>query len=602
MSDDKGTESVGGGWYIVNEAECADDVANGNCDLSDLELLFDASDDSECDAEFIDNDEVDEGNPTAFHNELLLKDSDTHLQDLKRKYISPLSKCVNELSPRLQSVSLCSQHKSKRRLFDEVVEKKNEAQSTPETSSEVSTCGLLNAVDITVELLRSKNRKVTALAKFKAYFGVSFSDLTRTFINDKTCSSNWVAAVFGVMDDLVESSKILLEQQCVFLQQLVAYTEIGIIVLFLFEFKSGKSRETVSNLLCSILRVENFQLMLEPPKIRSVVAALYFYKKGMGENAYMFGKYPEWVVKQTQVSHLSASETFELSSMVQWAYDNDFTEEDDIAYNYALRAAEDSNAAAWLRSNSQAKHVKDCAAMVLLYKKHELKSMSMSEYIAKRCQKAEGGGNWKVIMQLLKYQEVNAVIFLTALRDLLSGRPKKHCLVIYGPSDTGKSYFLYSLIRFLNGKVITFVNSRSHFWLQPLAAAKIALLDDATDACWQYFDTFMRTALDGNPVSVDCKFKAPTQLTLPPLLISTNVPVPTVEKYKYLNSRVMCFQFAKPCLFDDSDTPLFNLTNATWKSFFERLAPQLGLDLNIEEDGENSNSFRCVPGESAEAD
>lgn len=130
----------------------------------------------------------------------------------------------------------------------------------------------------------------------------------------------------------------------------------------------------------------------------------------------------------------------------------------------------------------------------------------------------------------------------------------------------------------------------------------MALLDDATDLCWQYFNTYMRTALDGNTVSVDCKFKAPTQIALPPLLISTNVAIPHEEKYKYLKNRTMCYEFAKPCLFDENENPIFDLTDSAWKSFFQRLAPQLGLEIILEEDGETGSTFRCVSGESAGSD
>lgn len=37
-----------------------------------------------------------------------------------------------------------------------------------------------------------------------------------------------------------------------------------------------------------------------------------------------------------------------------------------------------------------------------------------------------------------------------------------------------------SFIHFIQGAVISFVNSTSHFWLEPLTDTKVAMLDDAT--------------------------------------------------------------------------------------------------------------------------
>nr|PZO96006.1 MAG: hypothetical protein DI620_00265 [Haemophilus parainfluenzae] len=52
---------------------------------------------------------------------------------------------------------------------------------------------------------------------------------------------------------------------------------------------------------------------------------------------------------------------FDLSRMIQWAYDNDHIDESIIAYQYAKLADIDSNAKAFLAHNSQVKYVKECA-------------------------------------------------------------------------------------------------------------------------------------------------------------------------------------------------------------------------------------------------
>ncbi|ABB17198.1 E1 protein [Bos taurus papillomavirus 7] len=593
MAEDKGTKGgggmVSGSWYLDVEAEC-DEPDN----LCDLEACFDKSD-SDDDPEFISNSDVEEGNSSELlHNNHMLAKDGEQIQLLKRKYMSPSPD--KELSPRLALVSISASHSSKRRLFPETKDKHEASNSSGSVSSTQvgSNSQSYNSEDLSIAILKSKNQKATALAQFKEAFGVSFTDLTRSFISNKTCTQHWVVAVFGPNSDILDGTGTLLEPHCTFLLKCTCFADRGPIILLLIEFKASKCRDTVQNLLNNIMRVEHHQMLLEPPKIRSQLTAFFFYKKTMAGGCDVIGKLPDWLTRLTVLSHQGATEAFELSRMVQWAYDNDMLEDSEIAYYYAQHADVDSNAAAWLKTNNQAKYVRDCGNMVRLYKQQEMKNLTMSEYIYKRCCKVEGSGDWKHIFKLLRYQDVNMIQFLTSFRDLLSCKPKRQCLVIYGPPDTGKSYFLYSLISFLKGKVISFTNSKSHFWLQPLLNAKVALLDDATKACWNYMDCYMRTALDGNAVSVDSKFKAPVQVRLPPLLISTNVELPLLEEYKYLHSRTMCYCFAKPCLYDDEGNPLFNLTDRHWKGFFLHLEQQLGLNFS-EKDEEASGAFRCMP-------
>ena len=181
--------------------------------------------------------------------------------------------------------------------------------------------------------------------------------------------------------------------------------------------------------------------------------------------------------------------------MVQWAYDNDYTEESTVAYYYACYASENNNAAAFLASNCQVKYVKDCVSMVRMYKRQEMKGMSMSEWIYKCCKDIPEGNEWKEIVQFLKYQGINFLQFLIAFKQFLKCVPKKMCLVFYGPPDTGKSLFCFKLIHFLKGQVVSYINKSSQFWLMPLQDAKVGLLDDATYNCWLYLDTYLRLSL-----------------------------------------------------------------------------------------------------------
>ncbi|CDI44927.1 E1 protein [Mesocricetus auratus papillomavirus 1] len=597
---DKGTDGDEGcsGWYIVNEAECVDDS------LDDLEALFDES--TQETNSFIDYDEVDQGNSLSLFHEQLFLSSEEQIACLKRKYAATPSKDrqsleIASLSPRLESVSISPQSKSSRRKLFQDSGIGNETQDTAprDRTQEVSTGPIpdpcLRPGTETADLLKSSNIYATCLSKFKTAYGCSFAELTRQFKSDKTCSPHWVVTVFGAPEQLVEASKVLLPQHCEYAQLSIGYAGNSKVLLFLFEFKASKNRETVRKLLAAMLGVQECLIIAEPPKERSVLSALFFYKKVMfqGSDTFQCGQLPEWVAKQTLVEHQAATaESFDLSRMIQWAYDNDYAEESAIAYNYALYAEADANAEAFLKSNCQAKYVKDCATMVRLYKRQEMRDMSMSQWVKKCCDATEEDeGDWKVIAAFLRYQEVNVVLFLAALRHLFLGTPKKHCLVIYGPPDTGKSYFCTTLVGFLKGKMISFMNSKSQFWLQPLVDSKIGFLDDATTACWQYMDVFMRNALDGNPISLDMKHRAPTQIKLPPLLITTNVNVQANDSYKFLHSRLQFFAFNKPMLFDDSGNPQYPLSKANWRSFFTRLGKQLGIQ--DDEDADPDRAFRC---------
>ncbi|CAF05704.1 E1 protein [Human papillomavirus 95] len=591
---DKGTENFdaleGSSWYFVEEAECIDSIDT-------VDELFDESTDGSNISNLIDDDEVDQGNSLALYNTQITDACENAIAALKRKYTKSPQQAVAELSPQLQAVRITPDRKSKRRLFEDSGicedEAENSVAQVVSDKEEAGTASQDGAGDINLLLLQDNNRRATMLAKFKDWYGVSYTEITRLYKSDKSCSDNWVVVIFKAPVEVLESSKIVLQQHCQYIQVKI----FGFSALYLLQFKSSKSRETVYKLLCSLLNIQEFQILADPPKLRSVPAALYFYKHALLTECFVYGQTPDWIAKQTIVSHQSATtaETFELSRMVQWAYDNNHLEECDIAYHYALYADEDANAAAYLKSNNQVKHVKDCSTMVRMYKRYEMREMSMSEWIHKCCNECPEEGDWKPISHFLKYQGVNILSFLIVLKSFLKGIPKKNCILIHGPPDTGKSLFCYSLIKFLRGKVVSYVNRTSQFWLQPLMDGKIGFLDDATYVCWTYIDQNLRNALDGNPMSIDAKHRAPQQLKLPPMLITSNINVKQEQTLMYLHSRVQSFEFPNKMPFLDDGSPLYTFTDATWKSFFEKLGRQLDLSEPEEENnGVLSRTFRCT--------
>ncbi|ABV80246.1 E1 [Ursus maritimus papillomavirus 1] len=604
--------STPGGEYILREAECSDSSTDGEGEEGNEDEGIDFIDDaSQC---------IGHEHLALFACQTRQADSE-HLQQLKRKYASPSpspkqkvnSDCA--LSPRLAAISLSQERKAKRRLFaalpdsgygntlEAEAENRVEEQTQVESSGEEmarngssSNLNLRNAA-IPIQLVRSKDSMLTKLAKFKEVYDISFKDLTRPFKSSKTCNSDWVVAVFGVHESVCEGSIELLKKHCTYVHLQKELSSWGNVLLLLLCFTTAKNRTTVEKLLCSVLACNQQLLMADPPKVRSAAAAVYWYKAGFTNHATQWGEKPKWIMQHVGLQHIAADQIpFDLSVMIQWAYDNGYQDECEVAYEYARLADTDTNASAFLKSNCQAKYVKDCVTMVRLYKRAEMSRLNMRQWIEKRREEVDGDGDWRTIVTFLKYQNVEFVPFMQKFKMLLKGVPKKNCMVFVGPPNTGKSAFCMGLLKFMQGRVISFMNSRSHFWIQPLQDAKLGLLDDATDACWDFFDVYMRNALDGNPISIDRKHKAPIQMKCPPLLVTTNVDVTNNDRWKYLHSRLVTVRFPNEFPITDEGEVVYKFTEQNWKSFFGRLWARLDLSDGEEEgdDAEPQQPFRCT--------
>lgn len=590
MGDAKGTDSEplfeGTSDWFLTEAECDR--------MDSLEDLFETSTgDESLLSQFIDDEPVKQGNSLALFNEQFSDDTETAVTALKRKFIpSPEQAISADLSPKLAAIHISPLRKTKRRLFDSGYQE-DEASDIPEKvvvdslDKEVLEKDAYESTNETRErdILNASNVRATLLARFKEVYGVSFTDLTRPFKSDKTCSQHWVVSVFRAADNVIEGSREVLKQYC----EYVLVCNINSAVMYVLQFIATKNRSTVLKLVSRMLNVNEKLIMCEPPRTRSVPVAMFFYKRSLSNTCTTYGTVPDWMANLTLLNHqiATSAESFDFSSMVQWAYDNNKTNEAEIAYEYAKLANEDKNAAAFLKCNTQVKYVKDCLTMVRYYKRYEMSCLTMNQWVVKCCNDCNAEGNWKVIADFLKYQEIPLIMFLTTLRTLFKCIPKKNCLVIYGDPDTGKSYFANSLVHFLKGCVLSFMNRQSQFWLQPVLDAKIAYIDDATYQAWQYMDVNMRNGLDGNQISVDAKHKAPTQVKLPPLIITTNWDVKGDISLKYLHSRLTCYKFPNKMPFDDEGNLIFEINDSTWNSFFRKLAVHLGLkeDFLQESDG-----------------
>ncbi|UQE90569.1 E1 [Trichechus manatus papillomavirus] len=619
MATNPGTDSGEGcsnEWFLM-EAECSDENDPPE-DVPDYDAATDVSD-------LIDDTEVEEGNTLELFRVQEHKQSQYQVTQLKRKYVPrsrEQTKVLCDLSPRLNVLANSPEKtRVKRRHLEQEGDSgvglslsfQNEVttmdENQPETMQVEGAAGNVNAGvvqdvninlnnnmrTITEDILRSSNRKATLLAKFKTLADVSFTDLTRQFKSDQTCCPEWVIAAFGVPELLFESTKALLRPHCVYMHLKHLAGTAGLLLLMLVEFKTAKNRGTVRKLLQGILGISELLVLAEPPRRRSVPVALYWYKSGLS-GSYIQGETPAWLKQQLTLSHQIGEElSFDFSAMVQWAYDHDLIDESKIAYGYACLADEDKNARAWLASPAQARYVRDCSTMVRHYKRAEMLNMSMSEWIHRRIQQVSKLGDWRDIVNFLRYQHIEFIPFLNTLKTFLKGIPKRNCILIHGPPNTGKSYFCMTLIRFLAGNIISYVNSKSQFWLQPITDAKVVLLDDATGPCWNYFDTYLRNLLDGNPICVDRKHRAPVQTKCPPLLVTSNIDIKTNDCWRYLYSRIACYKFVNDMPFKPDGSPEFALTDESWASFFKRLWTHLELSDQEDEgdDGDSTQAFRC---------
>ncbi|UZP65144.1 E1 [Canine papillomavirus type 24] len=608
-------EGTSSGGFIWEEAECSDmdtsEDEDGDADLGDL------IDDSL-------EGQLQQGNSQALLHQQNMREDNRQLQFLKRKYGSPEQKVEVDLSPRLKAITISPpKQTAKRRLFapsiDSGLELSGHNETSPATGTEIDQVDAVMLVGedderegstpitggygprgggntMLTQLMKASNLRATQYAIFKKVFGLSYTELTRAFRSNKTCNPDWVVVTYGVHHTLYTGVVQRLEKHCEYVQCTGTSISSGYVLLFLLRFIAHKSRDTVQKLMKGLLNTNSQQVLADPPKIKSVPAALYWYRGAMSNATQKYGPLPDWVVKQTLVQHQTGEEAkFVLATMVQWAYDNDHTDESEIAYHYARLAEDDANAAAWLNTNSQARHVKDCAIMVRHYKRAIMTSMSMSEWIHRRMQGIDEEGDWKQIGNFLRYQHVEVIAFLGAMKDMLKLIPKRTCICIVGPPNTGKSAFCLSLLDFFGGKVISFNNYKSQFWLQPLADARLALLDDATRQTWDYMDAFMRNALDGNMICLDLKHKAPMQIRCPPLLVTSNIDIRTDERWRYLYSRVYVVEFKSSFPFNEEGEPVYQLTKVNWKCFFKRLWSRLDLSDQEDEgeDGEPEKAFRC---------
>lgn len=193
-------------WFI-EEAECFDS-------LDTIDDLFEKSTEASDISNLIDDvDNCSQGNSLALFNKQLTEECEADIQALKRKFTTSPEQSVNALSPRLAAVQISPQRSIKRRLFGDSGIEEDEAENSNEKVVELSGNDNDN-----LNLLNTENFKGVLLNKCKEKFDVLFTEITRSFKSNKTCSPQWVIFAHSIQMELIEASKIQLQSHCDFLQ------------------------------------------------------------------------------------------------------------------------------------------------------------------------------------------------------------------------------------------------------------------------------------------------------------------------------------------------------------------------------------------------
>lgn len=409
--------------------------------------------------------------------------------------------------------------------------------------------------------------------------GIKFSNLTRPYNSDRSTSCSWV--VFAVTYNKQEALLQYLKQLYVDCRH---SSLTGWYNMYYLQCEKPRNRQTVHG---HFRRMGCIAVLSNPPEVRNALNSLWWKQN----SKQIWGQPPEWMI-QNLIRKEENSPLFELSKMVQWALDHNYRDVSTICYEYAKLGFEDKNAELWLKSNSQLHYAKDCAQMVRNYQKAKMMSMTISEFISDRKRKFPEGDKKNIII-LIAFQKNLLYEFISTLRGFLHARIKKCTLCIAGVPDSGKSMLATTLMKFLDGKVLNFMNSKSHFWLQPVTEAKVGLIDDGTLTFWDYADCYLRNAFDGNPLTIDVKFHAPMEIKFPPLIITSNYDIRAEEhngKYKYLTNRVKFINFPKTLPTSRDGNSRIIVKPEDWGDFFSAYAQELDLDLDSEDESDSERA------------
>ncbi|QYW06039.1 E1 protein [Papillomaviridae sp. Seabass_c24797] len=422
-----------------------------------------------------------------------------------------------------------------------------------------------------------KEEEIGALAKFKEATKLSWHVLVRQIKSSTSKQPCWCALIPGESREVKAKLAVLSQEQNV--QTLMEGPTFFDLHMVMIEFFTPIGKDQFQ-LLC--LKYDLKALCINAPNPHKDVAVLVW----RNYCAIVKGDLPEWIKAkfQAETTETGLNAEFKLKIAAQYCIDNDINDEAQFIYQYSQITGTDSNAKAWLNHNSCLKWAKDAVQLSIKMRAGREASMNPGEFVQHKIdQLPERTGNFKKIDSLLLFQNIMPVSFANAVRKLLYRVPKKSVLCLVGKKDTGKSLISSTLSQFLGGKALGFQNHRSSFWLQPAINARLVVLDDATLSFWEYANVYLRTAFDGNSISVDAKNLAMKEIKFPPIIITSNYDIRNTEQFGdfgFLTNRVLFFSMQKELT--SQQVQRWLPTSADWASWFFEYRQNLDIEDDLQ--------------------
>lgn len=155
----------------------------------------------------------------------------------------------------------------------------------------------------------------------------------------------------------------------------------------------------------------------------------------------------------------------------------------------------------------------------------------------------------KWVMRILEHNAIHPQTFCHDVYQIMNKvLPKKNCLMVIGEPQAGKTYLLSSIAKSaIYYSTVQSISGKSSFELQDMLDTRCALINEPliTDAT---FET-MKNVLEGQPVTIDKKFKAGSTLHRTPCFVATNFNLcnyttKPAQNRKALEARTTTYSFA----------------------------------------------------------
>lgn len=145
----------------------------------------------------------------------------------------------------------------------------------------------------------------------------------------------------------------------------------------------------------------------------------------------------------------------------------------------------------------------------------------------------------KWVLRILEHNNIDPKKFCTDVYQIMNKvLPKKNCLMVIGAPQAGKTYLLSSIAKSaIYYSTVQSLTGKSAFELQDMLDSRCALINEPliTD---NTFET-MKNVLEGQPVTIDKKFKAGSTLHRTPCFVATNFNLCNYTTHRAANKQAL---------------------------------------------------------------